>query len=190
LDPAQIGAQQMLRSVPLEGGWPMTITLRSATAADADFLWTMLYYAAQMDREVDRTPADAQRDPYLRVYVADWGLPTDLGLIACDGETPIGAVWSRIIAHDHGGSDPSPPHPELAAALLPAYQGQGIGARLLQAFLAQAAERFPAVVLTVRADNPALRLYQRAGFTIAGTLTNRVGTESYAMICEFTKLGG
>lgn len=162
----------------------MTITRRRADAADADLLWTMLYYAAQMDREGGRAPEDARGDPYLRVYVEGWGLPTDLGVIALDAGQPVGAVWSRLIDHA-APTDPAPPTaPELAAAVLPSHQGRGIGTLLLRDYLARAAGRFPAVTLTVRADNPALRLYERAGFSVTGTLTNRVGTISYAMICH------
>ncbi len=44
---------------------------------------------------------------------------------------------------------------------------------------------FPAVALNVRADNPALKLYQRVGFQIIGEITNRVGTKSYNMLITF-----
>ena len=45
-------------------------------------------------------------------------------------------------------------------------QGEGIGARLLDALLAEADRRSPVVLLEVRADNPVARgLYRRRGFT-------------------------
>ncbi len=55
-------------------------------------------------------------------------------------------------------------------AVAPAAQGQGLGARLLGALLAEAARRGQrAVSLEVRADNaPAQRLYARAGFVRTG----------------------
>ena len=70
--------------------------------------------------------------------------------------------------------------------MLPNYIGQGIGTQLMQAYLERAKTRFPAVALNVRADNPALRLYQRAGFEVIGEITNRVGTKSYNMVLRFT----
>jgi len=45
-------------------------------------------------------------------------------------------------------------------------QGEGIGALLLDALLAEADRRSPVVLLEVRADNPVARgLYRRRGFT-------------------------
>ncbi len=55
-------------------------------------------------------------------------------------------------------------------AVAPSAQGQGVGARLLQALLAEAARRGQRTVsLEVRADNgPAQRLYARHGFARRG----------------------
>ena len=55
-------------------------------------------------------------------------------------------------------------------AVAPAAQGQGLGARLLEALLTEAARRGQrSVSLEVRADNlPAQRLYERHGFTRTG----------------------
>ena len=48
-------------------------------------------------------------------------------------------------------------------------QGEGIGARLLDALLAEADRRSPVVLLEVRADNDrAIGLYQRRGFVEIG----------------------
>jgi putative acetyltransferase len=54
----------------------------------------------------------------------------------------------------------------LGMGLLPAYRGQGIGKRLLQACLDKAAHKgITRISLEVRADNePAIRLYEKAGF--------------------------
>jgi ribosomal-protein-alanine N-acetyltransferase len=48
-------------------------------------------------------------------------------------------------------------------------QGEGIGARLLDALLAEADRRSPVVLLEVRADNErAMGLYRRRGFAEIG----------------------
>jgi ribosomal protein S18 acetylase RimI-like enzyme len=72
--------------------------------------------------------------------------------------------------------------PELAIAVLPQYIGQGIGALLLARLLDDARALYPAVVLSVRATNPARRLYERLGFVVVDTIVNRVGGESAVML--------
>jgi ribosomal protein S18 acetylase RimI-like enzyme len=51
-------------------------------------------------------------------------------------------------------------------ALLPEYRGAGIGSRIIQELMAEAAEKGLPLCLHVDKANPALRLYQRLGFAI------------------------
>jgi ribosomal protein S18 acetylase RimI-like enzyme len=166
----------------------MPISVRPAQASDEDFLWIMLYYAAQMQKDRVASLYAAKDDPYLARYVSAWGQPTDLGVVGYDRELPVGAVWSRLLIGEHrtyGYVDDQTP--ELAAAVLPEYIGKGIGTALLDAYLERASTLFPAVTLNVRADNPAVRLYERAGFKVIGAIVNRVGTRSYTMLITFRK---
>jgi ribosomal protein S18 acetylase RimI-like enzyme len=68
----------------------------------------------------------------------------------------------------------------LAIAVEEGYEGRGVGSVLLQALLARGGDR--AIVLTARATNPALRLYERFGFETVATITSRVGTPSVKML--------
>jgi ribosomal protein S18 acetylase RimI-like enzyme len=78
---------------------------------------------------------------------------------------------------------------------LPDYRGQGIGAKLLTQILDAAKMKYPAVSLSVRANNPVLRLYERTGFMkIPGSeVVNRfsereaspTGDVSFNMVYEF-----
>lgn len=164
----------------------MPITVRPACADDADFLWVMLYYAARMEQDRVASLYAAKDDPMLANYVAGWGQPTDLGVIGSLGDVPVGAVWSRLLTGEKRTYGYVDDHtPELAAAVLPDYIGQGIGTQLLRAYLDRARAMFPAVALNVRADNPAFRLYQRAGFEVTSEIVNRVGTKSYMMLIRF-----
>ena len=163
----------------------MTIALRPLTPADEGFLWEMLYYAAHMDAEADKTPADARHDPFLAKFVQGWGLDGDLGLAAVDTASgqPVGAAWVRLLTGPQRSYDAVDDSvPELAIAVRPEYVGQSIGTRLLAALLDAARLIYPAIVLSVRDDNPARRIYERHGFVVVDRITNRVGGQSLVMV--------
>ncbi len=163
----------------------MDYRLRPVFAIDEPFLWKMLYYAAHVDEEPGASIEKAQRNPFLAKYVAHWGKPGDLGIIAYGVGTlePVGAAWLRIFVGAEKGCEAIVDGtPELAIAVAPAYTGQGIGAQLLTHLLVAAATAYPAVYLNVRATNPAKRLYERFGFVVIGELTNRVGGTSFHMV--------
>jgi ribosomal protein S18 acetylase RimI-like enzyme len=144
----------------------MNYKLRSLTPADQPFLWEMLYQALYVPADETPPPRDAIYQPDLARYVQDWGRAGDRGFLASDLATgePIGAVWLRfLIGEDKGYGYVNDQTPELGLAVLPPYRGQGIGTALLNALVADAPG---AISLSVSADNPALRLYQRFGFSI------------------------
>jgi ribosomal protein S18 acetylase RimI-like enzyme len=162
----------------------LALRLRPVTPADEPFLWQMLYYAAHMDEEGASSAEAARQNPFLAQYVTGWGKEGDLGFVAqaADGQL-VGAVWVRLLTEDkQSASYVDDQTPELAIAVLPQWIGQGVGTRLLQHLLEAAQGRFPALVLTVRANNPAVRLYQRRGFVVIDEITNRVGTKSYKLL--------
>jgi RimJ/RimL family protein N-acetyltransferase len=79
----------------------------------------------------------------------------------------------------------------LGMGLLPAWRGQGIGRRLIEAAIGAAWDRsFRRIELTVNADNePALRLYRSVGFREEGLLRKaaRVG-EAYVDVIPMALL--
>ena len=118
-------------------------------------------------------------------YVVGWGQSGDMGYVAMLGQTPIGAAWLRLwLGEDKGYGYVEDGVPELAIAVLPSYRNQGIGTQLLTQLLAIAQKHFPAVSLSVRSDNPVVRLYQRLGFVKVDQADqpNRVGGYSFTMI--------
>jgi ribosomal protein S18 acetylase RimI-like enzyme len=141
----------------------MKITIRPILLTDEPFLWVMLYHALYVPEGHPPFPRDIVQQPEISQYVRDWGQPDDAGLIACDGETPIGAVWIRRI-RAYGFVDDDTP--ELSLAMLPEYRGQGIGTKLMLELFALAQSRYSALSLSVSKENPALRLYARLGFHI------------------------
>jgi len=172
----------------------MNVIIRPITTGDEPFLWQALYYAAHLDEEDTITLAEAKNDPQLIKYVAGWGRAGDMGFLALDPHTlqPLGAAWLRLFTGpDKIGADDATP--ELAIAVLPGYSGKGLGTQLLTQIVETARQTnspdpshpsIPALVLSVRIDNPARRLYERFGFVVVGTLTNRVGTKSWVMLAR------
>jgi GNAT superfamily N-acetyltransferase len=160
-----------------------TYELRAATFDDQDFLWRMLYYAAHMD-ESGEPPASARTNPDLQPYVEGFGRRGDLGVIAIDLATSIdaGAAWVRTMPAGwplHRYVDATTP--ELAIAVAPEHIGRGAGRQMIAQVLAASAAIYPAVALSVRANNPAKRLYERMGFATVAEITNRVGGQSLIM---------
>jgi len=122
----------------------MTLSLnygiRPITLADEPFLWEMLYRAIYVPEGTSPPSRDIAHHPEMRRYVQHWGQPHDIGIVAIDRKSaqPIGAAWLRLLTG------------------------------LLSHLLTTAQAHYPAVSLSVSADNPALRLYQRLGFDIVG----------------------
>jgi len=161
--------------------------IRMATQDDEPFLWEMLYFAAHMDEDGEVSSEAAKQNPDLVKYVNGWGRETDIGCIALEPHSnqPIGAAWIRLlIANEKTTSYVDDITPELAIAVLPEYLGGGVGTLLLQHLLEAAKQRYPRVVLSVRATNPAKRLYERMGFVVIGEIANRVGTPSSYMVVQ------
>jgi ribosomal protein S18 acetylase RimI-like enzyme len=145
----------------------MTAEFRVLTAADEPFLWEMLYQALYVPPGQPPFPREILQQPEIACYVHGWGQPHDRGFAALVEGEPVGAAWLRLLTVERPGygyvDDDTP---ELSIAVLPEFRGMGIGSQLLTHLLEQAQALYPAVCLSVSPGNPALRLYQRIGFTI------------------------
>ncbi|HEX6839809.1 MAG TPA: GNAT family N-acetyltransferase [Polyangia bacterium] len=120
-----------------------------------------------------RPPLDeALRAPHVAQWLDGWMRPGDLGVIAEDERTPLGAAWCRRFdAANYGFVDESTP--VLAIAVDESQRNRGIGAALLAALAAAArAAGARALSLSVGTSNPALHLYGRVGFLRVGTAPN------------------
>lgn len=156
---------------------------RLVGAGDVEFLWEMVYWAAHVDEDDGVTLDDIRRDPDLVGHVDGYGRDGDLGVIAEIDGRPVGAAWLRRFVP--GVSDFSvfvdDDTPELVIAVLPEHVGAGVGSVLLAGLFDRADDVVTQMVLSVRADNPAVRLYERVGFREIRRIVNRVGTESLQM---------
>lgn len=124
-----------------------------------------LYQAIYLPKGVGPPPRSVVDWPELQVYIEGFGTrPGDHCLVAEVGGKVVGAAWCRIM-EDYGHIDNDTP--SLAISLLPEYRGKGIGTRLLNDLLLLLQENgYRRASLSVQKENPALHLYERAGFRI------------------------
>lgn len=145
----------------------LEINVRPALPADLPILrsalaWAILWRASDPIPDPSAVIAGTGH-AYL---LADWGRPGDAAVVAEAAACLVGAAWYRYWSddqHSYGYLDAA--CPELGIGVDPRYRGRGIGQRLLNALIDLAASRGVArLSLSVEGDNPALRLYERAGF--------------------------
>jgi ribosomal protein S18 acetylase RimI-like enzyme len=158
------------------------VQLRPASVDDVPLLWRMLTLAASL-RGTPEDVAHAQTDPALKDYVEGFGRHGDLGVVALAAGQPIGAAWVRLAPAGLVSETKvwSVDVPELAIATLPEIRGAGVGTRLLRALVEAARGHHGSIALSVRDGNAAVRLYERAGFSVQRRFVNRVGTTSLVM---------
>jgi ribosomal protein S18 acetylase RimI-like enzyme len=145
----------------------MSYVIRQLSPSDQRFLWEMLYQSLHVPEGSPPFPRSVVNQPEIARYVRAWGRADDMGFVAvdvCSGE-PVGAAWLRLLKGDERGygyvDDETP---ELGMAVLPEERGRGVGSELLGRLLESAGVVYRSVCLSVSADNPAVRLYGRAGF--------------------------
>jgi ribosomal protein S18 acetylase RimI-like enzyme len=159
------------------------VTLRPVEVGDVDFLWRMLFRASWSHLDEGSTEQSIRSRHDVAHYVEDWGRPGDDGVVALESTgRPVGAGWLRLLIGEHRLSPAfvADDMPELAIAVEEGYEGRGVGTLLLQGLLERCGDR--AIVLTARATNPAIGLYERFGFDVVETITSRVGTPSVKMV--------
>ena len=147
------------------------VTLRPTRPDDIGFLGLVLAIAADWHSTTAPTPDDPiLAEPGVARYLEGWPRHGDVGVIAVENGSPLGAAWWRYFADDDRGygfvaSD----IPELTIGVVHHARGRGIGGALLAYLIAEARGRsIGHLSLSVATDNPARRLYERFGFGAAG----------------------
>jgi len=145
------------------------VVIRRATADDLAAIQRALYLAATWDSPSGVPPlAVAVQHPELARYHRGWGRAGDIGAVAVIDDEVVGAAFARRFTEaDHGHGYLDEVTPEIAIGVEPAMRGRGIGARLMEATheLARADGR-DRISLSVDADNPSKRLYDRLGYVV------------------------
>lgn len=161
---------------------PRRYQIRDLRAEETPLLETFLYEAIFIPDGVTPPPRSIVCDPSLSCYIDGFGSGAcDHALAAVlPDDTVVGVGWARLLPDHAPLADDVP---TLALAVLPDHRGHGIGTALLHAILETLASHgCRSVSLSVQKANPALRLYQRTGFTIA-----QDNGDELVMVCE---LGG
>lgn len=167
----------------------MEVRIRRVLPSESTLIFSFLTLAARM-QESGEPIQKALSDPELLRYWKNWGRRGDLGFVAESDSIghPVCCAWVRLFSREEAGADfVGDRIPELAIGTVPDTRGRGVGTRVLQVLLSACMGRYPGVSLSVRADNPAMRLYERNGFrrVSESPITNRVGTESIIMLLRF-----
>ena len=147
----------------------MSHSIRRLSPSDQQFLWEMLYQSLHVREGSPPFPREVINRPEIAKYVRAWGRAGDMGLVAVEvgsGE-PVGAAWLRLLKGvERGYGYVDDETPELGMAVLPGCRGRGVGSDLLSRLLESAGAVYRSACLSVSADNPAVRLYVRAGFEV------------------------
>jgi ribosomal protein S18 acetylase RimI-like enzyme len=140
--------------------------IRPGSRHDGRFLRDMLHHAYYWRERAPRDPMEGS----VQRYVMSWGRAGDAAVIAYDEAGNVGAAWYRLFKEKEPGYGfVDEQTPELSIAVVPSRRGKGYGEELLVALLKQARQDgFAQISLSVEPDNPALRLYERHGFTKVG----------------------
>jgi GNAT superfamily N-acetyltransferase len=142
---------------------------RRAGGQDEPFLRRMGWIAVHW-RTPDPPPLNPVVSPELSRYTEGFGGRNgDRGVVAGCGRGLVGAAWCRLLTKPNEGFGyVADDVPELSVAVLPDYRNRGVGRKLIDSLLLDAADDFEAISLSVEPDNPAFLLYKRLGFHVIG----------------------
>ena len=156
------------------------MNFRPMEATDYHVLEDFLYLAIFIRPGVEPPPREIIYEPDIYIYIKDFGVRSDLGVVAeLDGEI-VGAAWTRIIpAFGHLDDDT----PELAISVLPQNRGKGVGTIMMLHLFDMLWEKgFRRTSLSVQKDNPAVNLYKRLGYSVAEDRPDGAEHEDYLMV--------
>ena len=141
--------------------WELRVSLRRATESDFSFMESL--YRHGREAELALTPFSeeqkalfirqqfsAQTQHYLTHYGSDF-----FNIVEVDGVSAgrfYVDYWSNEIRI-------------VDIALMPGFQGKGLGSFLMKKVLSEGTEKNQPVTIHVEQNNPAKRLYERLGFT-------------------------
>ncbi|MDE6016208.1 MAG: GNAT family N-acetyltransferase [Acetatifactor sp.] len=157
------------------------IEIRPIRREEYPLLTDFLYDAIYFPEGAVGPPREIIEQPELAVYIADFGQPDDLCLVAESYGHIIGAVWTRILAGEIKGYGNIDNHtPEFAISVKKDFRQQGIGSKLMQEMIALLKSNgYEKTSLSVNKDNYAYQMYQKLGFQVV-----KEQDEDYLMVLK------
>ncbi len=141
------------------------ISYRIAAGADGPLIREMFYHAIYVPPGQPALAREIVDASELRKYHSGWPRSGDIGHLAFSGDRNVGAAWVRLLTgKEKGYGYVDEETPELTIAVLPEFQNQGIGTRLLELLEKESAKIYNRICLSMTRGNPAERLYSRIGF--------------------------
>ena len=154
--------------------------IREINKTEYPLLDDFLYNALFIPEGAEFPAREVIYEPEIYIYVKDFGLENDCGVVAERNGVIIGAAWTRIIPA-YGHLDDSTP--ELAISVLPDMRSQGVGAMLMRRLFDLLCERgYKRTSLSVQQDNPAVRFYKQLGYVITDEKLDHAGHGDYIMV--------
>ena len=144
--------------------------VRHATGVDLSFLVGMLVEATNWDGTRGTTVQSVAQDASWR-YLDGWQRPTDFGVVAVDGDRPVGAAWARFFDLGNAGYGyVSDSIPEITVAVAAGTRHQGVGRRVLSSLIESARDlELEGLSLSVEDGNSHARaLYEKTGVHTVG----------------------
>jgi GNAT superfamily N-acetyltransferase len=160
-------------------------TLRLVEPDESALIFSFLTLAARM-QDANEPIQKALTDKELTKYWHGWGRASDLGVVAIRelDAVPVSCAWVRQLPATDAGFVAEGVL-ELAFGTIANERGTGLGTRALGRLIELCRPNARGISLSVRAENPAVRLYERFGFRTTSAITNRVGGQSLTMLLEF-----
>ena len=161
------------------------VNYRLIKETEYPLLEDFLYHAIFLPPGAEPLSREVIFIPEIFVYIENFGGEDDCGVVAEREGKVIGAAWKRIIpAYGHIDDET----PELAISVLPGYRNMGVGTGLLtRLFWLLREHGYKRTSLSVQKDNPALRLYERAGYRICGDEADHADSEDYLMVKDLAE---
>lgn len=162
-------ARPRFGAVGVKAAMVLSMKLRIGESSDEAFLVEMARLACGLK---DRPLPEAGDPEVLALLPAS---PKAAVVAINDAGEREGAAWWHVHDPPLMRDDEGQPIPELGMAVAHAARGQGVGAALVEAVASRVAEQSDVLALNVHLLSPAIRLYVRTGFVVAGRGRGRYG---------------